>query len=408
MTVTNSMHDVNHERGLMFWRRCGALAAALLIMTSTTGCASNFFSHDGPRYASVATVPREGRGALLVDVNDGVARQVSAPATGANFLDVFGSGQAYGALIGPGDVLQLTIFEAPPAVLFVTPSMAGASIGINAGSGQRGVVLPDMQVDGQGEIEVPFAGRINVLGRTPAQVSADIVRRLRGKAHRPQVVVNIAKGTSSVVTVVGEVAASTRMPLTSQGERLLDALAAAGGSRQPVDKVSVQLMRDGKGVEMPLDALIATPGQNIYLRPGDVVTVSYQPASFTALGATGRNEEIKFEARGISLAQALGRMGGLRDDRANPRGVFIFRLEKPEALGSLASTGVAPDADGRVPVIYRVDLRDPVSFFTAQHFAMKDRDVVYVTNAPVADLQKFVSIIGAAVYPIVTVQAAGF
>ena len=101
-------------------------------------------------------------------------------------------------------------------------------------------------------------------------------------------------------------------------------------------------------------------------------------------------------------------MGGLRDDRANPRGVFIFRMEKPAALSSLTTPVVPPNADGRIPVIYRLDLRNPVSFFTAQHFAMRDHDIVYVTNAPVADLQKFVNIIGAAVYPIVTVKAAGF
>ena len=405
MSMADNMYGVIRKSGLALSYRGSAVAAMLLVLTSTTGC-SSFFSHDGPGYGQVAAMRKNGEGALLVDLNDRLAQQVSTTEAESHFLDIFGAGQPYGALIGPGDTLQLTLFEAPPAVLFVTPSMANA--GVTSGSGQRGIALPEMQVDAQGQVDVPFAGRIDALNRTPRQVASEIVQRLRGKAHDPQAVVNIVKGTSSIVTVVGEVAASTRMPLTFKGERLLDALAAAGGSRQPVDKVSVHLTRRGRDAEMPLDTLIATPDQNVYLQPGDVVTVSYQPASFTALGATGRNEEVKFEARGITLAQALGRMGGLRDDRANPRGVFIFRMEKPAALSSLTTPVVPPNADGRIPVIYRLDLRNPVSFFTAQHFAMRDHDIVYVTNAPVADLQKFVNIIGAAVYPIVTVKAAGF
>lgn len=391
--------------------RAAAAGAAMLAMSALAGC-STYFSHDGPRYGAVAAVQKKGheQGALLVDLTDASARQVSQSNQSAGFLDMFGQGSPYGALIGPGDTLQVSIFEAPPAVLFssgLSTSTTAMAVGLG-GSSQRGMTLPDMQVDAYGQIDVPFAGRVDALGKTPRQVSAQIVRRLRGKAHDPQAVVSIARGASSVVTVVGEVAAGTRMPLTAKGERLLDALAAAGGSRQPVDKVSVLLARGGKSAQMPLDALIANPGQNIFLQPGDVVTVSYQPASFTALGAAGRNEEIKFEARGISLAQALGRMGGLRDDRANPRGVFVFRLEKPDVLGGLAAPAtLAPDADGNVPVIYRLDMRTPVSFFTAQHFSMKDHDIVFVTNSPIADLQKFVNIIGASVYPIVAFRNAG-
>jgi polysaccharide export outer membrane protein len=63
-----------------------------------------------------------------------------------------------------------------------------------------------------------------------------------------------------------------------------------------------------------------------------VVTALFQPYSFTALGATGANAEIAFEATGITLAQALGRAGGLQDQRADVRGAFLFRLEDPRAL----------------------------------------------------------------------------
>ncbi|MEI4572994.1 sugar ABC transporter substrate-binding protein, partial [Klebsiella pneumoniae] len=83
---------------------------------------------------------------------------------------------------------------------------------------------------------------------------------------------------------------------------------------------------------LPLETIIADPHQNILLQPGDVVTAMFQPLSFTVLGASGHNQEVNFEAQGISLAQALARVGGVRDDLADARGVFVFRFEDPAAL----------------------------------------------------------------------------
>ncbi len=193
------------------------------------------------------------------------------------------------------------------------------------------------------------------------------------------------------------------MPLTAKGERLLDAVAAAGGVRQPVGKTTVQVTRGEVVQSMALDSVIQDPKQNIVLQPGDVVTALFQPLSFTALGATGKNEEVFFEAQGITLAQALARAGGLQDQRADAKGVFIFRYEEPLVLG-VAGENPPLTPDGKVPVIYRVDLKDPRSFFVAQGFPIRNKDVMYVSNAPAAELQKFLNILTSVVF---TAQGLG-
>jgi len=383
----------------------GLLSTALVLPLSGCG-GGNFFGADGPSTGRIVKTGAErGYGAILIDVNDRTVSKARNAERPGSFVDVLGEGQPFGTAIGAGDTLQVTIFEAPPATLFGTGSLD--SSGLAAGY-QRANVLPELQVTNAGTIDVPFAGRVAAAGRTREQVARDIRTRLLGKAHDPQVVVSIGQNAASTVTIVGEVNKSTRMPLTPKGERLLDALAAGGGTREPVDKVSVQITRGGTVTGMPLDAVIRDPRQNIYLRAGDVITAFYQSQSFTVLGAAGKNEEIKFETQGITLAQALGRIGGIRDDRANPRGVFIFRLEDPSVIEGYGVQSAQLTPEAKVPVIYRINMRDPVTFFAAQHFAMRDQDVVYVTSAPAADLQKFVNIIGTAVYPIVTVKAAGF
>jgi polysaccharide export outer membrane protein len=121
------------------------------------------------------------------------------------------------------------------------------------------------------------------------------------------------------------------------------------------------------------------------------------------MGATGKNDEIHFEGVGLTLAQALGRIGGLQDMRADPRGVFLFRWEKPELLGSLAQ-GVPPNRDGLVPVIYQADLKQPQTYFAAQHFRMRDGDVIYVSNSRVAELQRFLNLLSSSILPIATAR----
>jgi polysaccharide export outer membrane protein len=260
------------------------------------------------------------------------------------------------------------------------------------------VVLPDQMVDRMGTINVPFVGPVKAVGRNLSEIEADIKSSLTGKANQPQVVARLVRNVSSNVTVVGEVGASAVVPLTARGERLLDALAAAGGVRQPVGKITIQLSRGGRVEALPLDTIIRDPRQNVPLKPADVVTALFQPYSFTALGATGKNEEVNFETQGITLAQALARSGGLIDARSDPKGVFIFRFEPKTALPWGHEPVTAPD--GRVPVVYRIDLKDPASFFIAQRFPMSDKDVLYVSNAPVAETQKFLNLLFSIVYPL--------
>ena len=190
------------------------------------------------------------------------------------------------------------------------------------------------------------------------------------------------------------------MPLTPKGERVLDAIATAGGVKQSVARVTLQLSRKGVVRSMAMDKVIQDPSQNVRLLPGDVITALYQPFSFTALGASGKNDEINFEAEGITLSQALGRVGGVQDNRADVKGLFVFRFEDRKALASNEAIK-ATDNQGKVPTIYRLDMSNPASFLLAQGFVMKNKDVVYVANASSVEFNKFLNIMISIVYPIV-------
>lgn len=372
---------------------------ALTTALALTGCGSKpaWMSSAGPTQELVVKnheTTERIEGIHLLDVNDSLARDLAKAKRHSKFSEVFPANGANNYLIGPGDIIEVSVWEAPPAMLFgavVLDPSAGATT-------TRVVTFPEQMVTYDGLITMPFAGGVQVTGRTTNEIQDDIKRRLHGKANQPQVLVRVIQNNTSNVTVVGEVNTSTLMPLTPKGERLLDALAAGGGVKESISRTAVQLSRDETTTTMPLDLVIRDPLQNIRLKPGDVVTALYQSQSFSAMGATGKNEEIPFEAQGISLAQALARAGGLNDNRADARGVFIFRFEDAKLLGVIDPAKVT--ADGTVPVVYQVDLRDPASLFVTQNFPIQNSDVLYVANSPEAEFSKFLRLVMSVAVPV--------
>lgn len=302
----------------------------------------------------------------------------------------------YAGMVNVGDVLEISIWEAPPAVLF-----GGTFDSEGQGSGHL-TRLPEQMVNSKGTVTVPFVGAISVVGKTPEAIQAQIVNRLKRKANQPQVVVRIVNNNSADVTVIRQ-GNSIRMPLTANNERVLDAIAAVGGSGADIQDVTIQLTRGNQVKTLPFETLIAEPYQNIALRAGDVVTMLTTPYSFTGLGAVGNNQQVKFSTKGLTLAEAIGKMGGLIDTRSDPRGIFVFRYVPFGQLDMAKQIEWEKHGYGAgmdVPTVYRVNLLEPKSMFLMQRFPMQDKDIVYVSNAPLAEFQKFLRMIFSITSPV--------
>jgi len=390
----NFHHSVAPARHVTGRTRRSGFALAVLLATALGGCTS--LGSSGPQSGAI----REAQGTdfagaeiRVVDLTPEVAQSLSATSRIETFATAFGEGQAVGTVIGPGDVLDVSIWESPPAALFGMfgqPTEVAATVDPALA---RQTDLPQQMVDVDGLVSLPFIGRLPAAGRTPRQLEADIAARLKGIANKPQVSVGLMRNASANVTVVGKVVTNGRIPLTPRGERLLDVIAVAGGAVERLERTSIQITRNDRVVSMPMETVVRDPKQNIRLQPDDVVTALYQPYSFIAMGAVGSQSEVDFEATGITLSQAMGRVSGLQDNRADVKGVFVFRLEDPVRLDPAAVAGARLLPDGTLPVVYRIDMSDPRGIFLAKSFQMRNRDVLYVSNAPGVDLQKFVTIL---------------
>lgn len=373
------------------YRKFWVLAALVL-----SGCASLPASGPASRDVQGETARDSERRYAVVDVSDqtlSVLRRRGADASLTSF-GTYGGGSVE-PRVGAGDVVSLTIWEAGSGGLF-----SSAMPIEKFSSGSRAAAIPEQTVGRDGMITVPYAGRIRAAGRSTHEIQREIERALEGKAIQPQALVTVTKPLSNTVTVLGEASGGARVPVSPKGDRVLDVIASSGGVRAPINESFVQLSRGRRTLRVAMTRVAADPRENVYVRPGDVLTVIRDPQTFFAQGATGRNSEIPFDAEGISLMQALTKAGGLLDYRADPSGVFVFRYESESIARGLPEAAGVPAVGRQVRVVYHFDLRDPEKMFIAEQFRIFNRDLVYVTNAPLMEAQKVLQLFTLVTTPI--------
>lgn len=281
--------------------------------------------------------------------------------------------------VGVGDTIQVTIFESSAGGLFLPPQ--GSS---NAGNF---VELPEQTLDSSGTISVPYVGRVQAAGFSSGAIERAITDALVNKAIEPQVIVTVTDGGSSQVTVIGDVGTSQKVEIGANGERLLDVLARSGGITSPAEETYITVTRDGEKSRVLFKSIIDDPNENVYIYPQDIIFVDRERRTFVAMGATGLLGRVDFSESNLSLAEAIGEVGGLNDSAADPAQVFVFRHV---SSGTLASMGVNLEgfSPGMIPTVLRINLREPSALFRAQKFAMQDGDILYVSTADSVQILK--------------------
>lgn len=368
------------------------LLAALSGLASISGCAS--LPNSGPTAGEVIRGARPDRNAIGIRILDVTLPVVQDVGTHAAAMD--GARPTLASLatdgrndgVGPGDVLAVGIYEVGVS-LFGGGRDGGGGGGFDPSA--RGEPFPAVVVDRGGAITLPYVGRLEVAGHTPAEIQLMIEHALRGKSQSPQALVGVKVNVSDTVFVTGDVRRPGRFELTLQRERLLDAIALGGGASNSAEDTIIRFNRGNRTLEERLGRIRAGAPDDLVLIPGDRIELIKRPRSFIVLGATTRNSQVTFETGELSLAEAVARAGGPNDSIADPSAVFLFRYDP--------GTGTSEQ-----PVIYRLNLLQPQSFFLAQRFAVRDKDVIYVANAAANRPAKLVGIINSLFSPFVAAR----
>lgn len=369
-----------------------AILTLLCMMAGLAGCAA--LPSNGPtagRILKAAGSPANQLGFTVVDVaattlppnqpDAAVERDMLSALAAATPVE-------RSDLIRKGDTLAISIYEVGISLFGSNAGAAAASPTAPAATGQRLAV----QVDEDGRIALPYIGRLEVAGMTPSLLSGIIEGRLRAFSQSPQASVAITDSLENNAYVTGAVVRPGRYRLSSARERLLDVVTLAGGASVGIDEAELRLARGARAVSIRLGEIRPEDVANIAVAPGDRIEILRRPRSYTVFGAAERAAQLAFESSSLSLAEAVARAGGPSDQRADPTGVFLFRVEP----------GVAGEAPK--PVIYRLNMLDPTSYFLAQRIAMRDKDVIVFANASGNVPSKFISLLNQLFSPLITAR----
>ena len=262
--------------------------------------------------------------------------------------------------LGPGDVLNITVWDHPeltiPAGEYRTAEAAGNLISAD------------------GTIFYPYVGVLKVTGMTIAQLRDILTQRLSHYIENPQLDVRVASFRSQNVYVVGEVSQPGVQSITDIPLTVADAINRAGGVltsgilTKNADTTNVTVSRAGKVFKVDLVALYEKGdlSQNLLLQDGDVVNVpdNSQNRVFV-LGQVLNPISVPIDRGHLTLAEALGDAGGVNPLTSNAGHVYVIRSgrEKPE--------------------IFYLDAKSPDVMLLADRFNMVARDVVWVDPATV-------------------------
>ena len=278
--------------------------------------------------------------------------------------------------IEAGDVLHIVVWDHPELSASMLPAGVPGAVGV------AGVAVSPMQpqsgfeIDQQGMLDFPYAGKLKVAGLTAVEAHEQLIRRLSHYLKHPKVTLRVLTYRSKRVYVDGEVKQPGVQAINDLPMTLTEAINRAGGVTPMADQSRIMVSREGKTYQINRPQLVQR-GVNpsaIMLASGDVVRVlSRDETKIFISGEVTSPRALPMRNGRLTLNEALGEAGGINPVTGDARQVYVVRRNSQSS------------------VVYQLDANAPGALAMAEGFELNPRDVVYVAATPLTNWNRTIS-----------------
>ena len=279
-------------------------------------------------------------------------------------------------VIEAGDVLSIVVWDHPElsATMLPPPPAAGTgAIGVAASPMQPG---SGFEIDQNGMLDFPYAGKLKVAGLTSHEVHALLTKKLAVYLRDPKVTLRVLSYRSKRVYVDGEVKVPGVQPINDIPMTLTEAINRAGGMNPTADQSRVLVTRAGKtyGINLPQLVQRGVNPSSIMLANGDLVRVlSRDDSKIFLSGEVSSPRALPMRNGRLTLNEALGEAGGINPITGDARKVYVVRRTEKESR------------------VYQLDANAPGALAMAEGFELEPKDVVYVAATPLTNWNRTIS-----------------
>jgi len=139
---------------------------------------------------------------------------------------------------------------------------------------QESAALAGYSVDTDGNIEIPFVGKVEVAGKTISEIKSSLDLILRSYVTDASITVRLV---NNFVSIIGEVRSPGRYPLTKDRLNVFEAISMAGDLGEFSNRQKVQLLRPSpygpiiKEISLTDRSILAS--DYFYIMPNDIIYI---------------------------------------------------------------------------------------------------------------------------------------
>lgn len=336
----------------------------------------------GMRMPTSATLPtgnNDAQGAQadlqipIVDINTALIKKLRETADQASTdqtRELSGLSGPY--TLGPGDVLQITVWDHPELA---------AALGTQSQNNARPLdPAQGFVVDNSGNIQFPYAGSIHVSGLRVEQAQQAVYAELSKVFIKPQLTVRVTSFRAKQIYVDGEVRTPGAVPVNDIPLTLYEAINRAGGFSTTADQSRMVLVRNGVSYRLNLSKMLESNQNpsNILLKNGDLLrVVSRDDNGVFVMGEVNKPiTALPMKSGKLTLSDALSQAGSLNTASADAAQLYVIR-------GSTESQAE----------VFHLDAHSPVSMILANQFELQPKDVVYVDGNGLVRFSRVLSLL---------------